>query len=141
MAREKQYAALPYRLDKSGRPEVLLITSRETRRWVVPKGWPMTDKLGHEAAAVEAYEEAGVRGIISEVAIGSFRYDKRLVDDDDIPCRVEVYRLMVEEELDRWPEMEERKRRWFRPKKAAKLVDEADLAKLILSEEAYKAAS
>ncbi|MDB5470415.1 MAG: phosphohydrolase, MutT/nudix family protein, partial [Caulobacter sp.] len=97
----RQVAALPYRL--AGAPEVLLITSRETRRWVIPKGWPMKDRTFSEAAAQEALEEAGVRGVTAEESIGAYRYLKQIKNGASILCEVAVYPLEVSEQLDAWP--------------------------------------
>ena len=72
----QQYAALPWRNAQGF--EILLITSRETRRWVIPKGWPMPGNSPAESAAQEAYEEAGIRGKIAVQAIGHYGYRKRL---------------------------------------------------------------
>ena len=118
--------------------EVLLITSRETRRWVVPKGWPMKKKTPSEAAAQEAWEEAGVRGRIEAQALGSFHYLKRLKRDRTQLCVVDVYPLAVEQELSDWPESHERERVWLTPAEAASRVDEPELAALI---EAFAALS
>ena len=57
---------------RRGSCEVMLITSRDTGRWIVPKGWPMRGKPDDEAAAQEAFEEAGVEGEISRDPVGSF---------------------------------------------------------------------
>lgn len=132
--RKVQYAALPFRPAVGpGRDgvEVLLITSRETKRWVIPKGWPMKGKAPHEAAAVEAHEEAGLDGRMSDRPLGRFRYAKRLRTGKDRPVEVEVYALRVETMSDDWPEKEQRRREWFPPVVAAALVDEPDLKALI----------
>ena len=76
--RRVQYAALPYRLNGKTRTEVMLVTSRETRRWIIPKGWPQKGKAPHDSAAREAFEEAGVVGAVGKRAVGSFPYQKRL---------------------------------------------------------------
>ncbi|HEX2018774.1 MAG TPA: NUDIX hydrolase, partial [Aurantimonas sp.] len=73
--RRKQFAALPFRTDADG-VEVLLVTSRDTGRWVIPKGWPMKNRRPHRAAAIEAFEEAGVVGKASKVPMGTYDYDK-----------------------------------------------------------------
>lgn len=128
----EQIGALPYRLvgtDKS--TEILLITSRETGRWVVPKGNPMIGKAGHEAAVIEAEEEAGVRGVASPISLGHFGYIKRLAGQADEECQVELFALNVLEMLEWWKEMKERERRWFSAAEAAVAVDEADLGELI----------
>jgi 8-oxo-dGTP pyrophosphatase MutT (NUDIX family) len=127
----KQVAALPYRQTDAGGVEFLLITSRETARWVIPKGWPMKGKEDRDAAAQEAWEEAGVRGRIGKRAVGRFEYDK-ILPDGRLRCSVAVFPLAVELTDFAWPEFGERRRRWLLPQDAAAAVDEADLAKLIL---------
>jgi len=124
-----QYAALPYRL-RDGL-ELLLISSRETGRWVLPKGWPMKGKKAHAAAAREALEEAGVKGKIGKSAVGTYSYGKRLANGAVVDCTVEVYPLAVERQLERWPEMNQRTCRWFSPSEAAGEVAEPELGALI----------
>ena len=126
----RQVAALPWRVGEGGR-QILMITSRETRRWVIPKGGRMTGKTDPQAAAIEAMEEAGVQGAVAEVAIGAFRYDKRLKSGQGRPCVVAVYPLRVLIQLGSWPEAHQRERRWMSPDEAAASVDEPDLARLI----------
>lgn len=125
-----QYAALPFRLNR-GTLEVLLITSRDTGRWVIPKGWPMDGKAPHEAAAQEAFEEAGVLGEVLGVAVGTYPYDKRLKKGALHPCTVEVFPLKVTEHKRVWPEKAQRRRSWFAAADAADRVDEPELADLI----------
>ncbi len=130
--RRLQVAALPWRHEADGRVRVLLVTSRGTGRWIVPKGWPMTGKRSHQAAAQEAWEEAGVRGEIEDRASGAFGYLKTR-GGDRFPCRVEVFALRVTEELPDWPERSQRDRRWAPPEEAARMVQEKALARLILA--------
>ena len=125
-----QFAALPWRTGVRGL-EILLITSRETKRWVIPKGWPMKGRAAHEAAAREAFEEAGVRGDICDEPLGMFRYVKRLKRDKTQLCAVDVFPLQVTAMLDQWPEREERRREWVTPDEAARRVDEPELMALI----------
>ena len=117
--------------DDTGALWILLVTSRETRRLVIPKGWPWTGVKDHKAAAEEAREEAGVLGRIGKKPIGTYSYDKRR-DSGVVPVRVKVYLLVVEEELGEWPEQAERERVWVTPAKAAASVEEPELAELIL---------
>lgn len=126
-----QVAALPVRPTPEG-IEVLLITSRETRRWLIPKGWPMKGRKDYQAAAREALEEAGVEGKVRKQPIGAYTYQKRLTDRVE-PCRVMVYLLQVEKELSRWPEWDQRKREWFTQAEAAERVSEPKLATMILA--------
>lgn len=130
-ARLDQFAALPWRLGADGAVEVLLITSRETRRWVIPKGWPMKGLKPHQAAAREAWEEAGVEGRIGSRRIGAFDYDKRLSSGALQPVRVEVYPLKVAVIHDNWPEAAQRARAWVPPSEAADRVDEPGLARIL----------
>jgi 8-oxo-dGTP pyrophosphatase MutT (NUDIX family) len=125
-----QYAALPWRA-LNGRVEILLITSRESRRWVLPKGWPMKGKAPQEAAAVEAYEEAGVTGEIDPTSVGSYRYIKRLKGEEAVPIQVIVFPLEVHSQLDHWKEKDQRQFAWFRYQKAAALVVEPNLKRVI----------
>jgi 8-oxo-dGTP pyrophosphatase MutT (NUDIX family) len=124
-----QYACLPWRRH-DGRLEVMLITSRGTGRWVLPKGWPMIGASGVESAVQEALEEAGVLGEAAD-AIGRYSYDKALKDGSVRRLQVEVYPLAVSEELADWKERAERVRRWFAPAEAAGLVAEYELGELI----------
>ncbi len=128
---QTQYAALPYRLSPDGRLHVLLITSRDSGRWIIPKGWPMPGKTGPQVAAQEAFEEAGVIGKAGDVPVGSYRYLKRRRRAGSTICRVEVFPLEVTDELERWPEIRRRVRSWFTSQDAASYVDEAELKALI----------
>lgn len=128
--KKKQYAALPWRLTGAGR-EVLLISSRDTGRWVIPKGWPIKGLSPAETAAREAYEEAGLGGQISKKPIGEFNYDKRLNDGTSQPCRVEVYALERMIQHREWPEQSQRKRKWFSVPEAAEAVQEPELKQII----------
>ena len=126
-----QYAALPWRKDADGAVSILLITSRESRRWVIPKGWPMKDKDPGPCAAQEAFEEAGVVGPTKRKSLGVYHYDKRLRSGRLQHVRVMVYPLEVREERDIWPEMAQRDRNWTTPAEAAGLVDEPELKALL----------
>lgn len=127
-----QFAAMPFRI-VSGTVEILLITSRETQRWIIPKGWPIRGLRPREVAAREALEEAGVVGtIVGKRAIGSYHYVKRLPENREIVCRVKVFLLAVDHQLDVWREKEQREWRWVTPQKAARLVEESGLAELLL---------
>jgi 8-oxo-dGTP pyrophosphatase MutT (NUDIX family) len=113
--------------------EVLLVTSRQTRRWIIPKGWPIKGLTPAKAAAREAYEEAGVRGRIAGRAIGYYTYEKRLDDRRGIvPCEVKVFPLAVKRQLDDWPEAAQRTVRWVSATRAASMVRDKGLRGLIL---------
>lgn len=129
----QQYAALCHRRNGLGDLEILLVTSRDTGRWIIPKGWAMKDKPAWGVAEQEAFEEAGVRGRIGREPAGYYQYDKRLKDDFGVPCRVQVYPLEVTEMLADFPEREERDTAWFSPQEAARRVDERSLKALILA--------
>ncbi len=131
--RGEQIAALPLRWDEKGRLRVLMVTSRDTGRWVMPKGWEMDGKKPWRAAEIEALEEAGARGYIGHDAIGTYRYPKILDDGRIVPCHVRVYPMIVETLQRNWKERKARTRRWFSPKAAAKRVDEQELADLLLT--------
>ena len=127
-----QLAVIPFIMHQ-GQPLILMVTSRETRRWIVPKGWQEKKVTDRDQAGREAFEEAGVAGILSDKPIGSYRYDKRLKDGRVKVLEVAVYSLEVTELLDDWPEMDERERRWMTPAQAAMAVREGALAALLLS--------
>jgi 8-oxo-dGTP pyrophosphatase MutT (NUDIX family) len=128
-----QYAALPYRVNANARTEVLLITSRQTRRWIIPKGWPHKDKdkAPHRSAAREAFEEAGVIGAVGRRSIGSFSHDKRLKNGGVVTCKVLVFPLKVDRQDKEWPEKEERQLRWLSAHRAAKTVKHPKLSEII----------
>ncbi|HEU4820104.1 MAG TPA: DUF47 family protein [Qipengyuania sp.] len=132
----RQIAALPYRtqgnrIDSPVR--VLLVTSRGTGRWVIPKGNVPNGMAPHDAAAAEAEEEAGVVGAACPAPIGAYRYRKRRGSGANIMADVEVFPLAVTRELDSWKEQDQRERRWFTLADAAAAVDEPDLSDLIRS--------
>jgi len=127
----EQFAALPWRRMPDGSVKVLLITSRETRRWVIPKGWPMPDRTPAQAAAQEAYEEAGVVGTSFERPIGAYVYDKRLRDGALQTVAVIVFPLEVFVEQLAFPECGQREKLWIGPAEAAERIDEPELKALI----------
>jgi 8-oxo-dGTP pyrophosphatase MutT (NUDIX family) len=126
-----QFAALCWR-EHAGALQVLLVTSRDTGRWIVPKGWPMSGRSAFEAAAREAWEEAGVEGAIATDPMGEYDYRKALKSGAELPVRVELFPLRVAREADAFPEAAQRRRRWFAPHKAARRVAEPGLGALIL---------
>ncbi|MDB9943808.1 NUDIX hydrolase [Octadecabacter sp.] len=124
-----QFAALCYRI-KDDKLQFCIVTSRRSKRWIVPKGWPMDGETPMDAAATEAFEEAGVRGKIYPRPIGVFSYYK-VRSQDELRCMAVVYPLMVKKILKRWPEDRERERKWVSRKKAAKMVDDPELSVII----------
>ncbi|WP_425073654.1 NUDIX hydrolase [Sagittula sp. S175] len=128
----EQIAALPLRWDDKGQVKVLMVTSRDTGRWVMPKGWEMDGHKPWAAAEIEALEEAGAKGFISSEALGTYRYPKIMKDGRVVPCVVRVYPMVVSKLLRDWKERKQRKRKWFTPKAAAKRVVEPELAELLM---------
>ncbi len=125
----RQFAALPYRIE--GDLEVLLVTTRETGRWVIPKGWPMVGKTPRAAAAREALEEAGVIGKPGRRRLGAYTYPKVLKSGETVICRVTVFPLAVNEQKADWRERDQRRTRWFSPLEAAEAVQEPGLSAII----------
>ena len=111
--------------------KVLLVTSRGTGRWIIPKGWPMNGRSAGGAALREAWEEAGVRGQVEERPLGRYSYDKKLTRGLSAPVEVQVHLVRVDGLDKKFPERAQRQRRWITPSEAADLVDEPGLAKLI----------
>jgi ADP-ribose pyrophosphatase YjhB (NUDIX family) len=126
-----QAAALPWRRTAEGEIQILLITSRETHRWVIPKGWPVHGLTSRRCAAREAFEEAGVEGEIGKKKLGFFQYDKRIASGRVQHVRVAVYGLRVDAERGAWPEAQQREKLWTSPVAAAGLVQEPELAELL----------
>ncbi len=125
-----QYAALCYRRKGKG-VRVLLVTSRRRRRWVTPKGWPMKKLSPAATAAREAWEEAGVEGRVAQAPLGRYRYRKDLGGGRGVTCTVQLFPLEVERVSTRFPEARERTLRWMKPGKAARSVEEPELARLL----------
>jgi 8-oxo-dGTP pyrophosphatase MutT (NUDIX family) len=122
-------------LSRDGR-QVLMITSRGTGRWIIPKGWPMEGRSLAGAAAQEAWEEAGVEGRVSSEELGRYSYDKDQDGGFSIPVQVRVFPLYVRRLETDFPESSERRREWFDPAEAAKLVAEPGLAAILRNLEA-----
>ncbi|MBM3615096.1 MAG: NUDIX hydrolase [Alphaproteobacteria bacterium] len=127
-----QYGALCWRMHR-GKVEVLLITSRDTGRWVIPKGWPIAGLSPFETAAREAWEEAGVEGDVADQDLGVFDYEKSLGHKGSVTCSVQVFGLRVAELKGKFPERKERRRKWFDFEKAARKVPEPELRALLLA--------
>jgi phosphate:Na+ symporter len=129
--RRVQYAALPFRRRSNFGTEVMLVTSRGTRQWIIPKGWPMKGKAPYAAAAREALEEAGVAGRIGKEPIRSFSHRKFLKEGRVVVCEVQVFPLEVTRQRKIWPEKGKREVQWFSPADAARAVQEPVLGKII----------
>jgi 8-oxo-dGTP pyrophosphatase MutT (NUDIX family) len=126
-----QYAALPFRRGADGVTEVLLVTSRTSRRWIIPKGWPIMGIKPYRAARREALEEAGLVGRIAKCCLGSFQYRKRLRRGRAVTCEVHVFPLDVKRQRKRWREQKQRETRWFAVDVAAAVVREPGLSRLL----------
>jgi 8-oxo-dGTP pyrophosphatase MutT (NUDIX family) len=125
----KQFAAVPL-MQEGTQVRVMLLTSRGTGRWVLPKGWAEQGLTGPEVAAKEAFEEAGLIGVVQPESLGAYLYEKSMPQDRTVPCRVEVFVLWVSQQLDDWPERAQRVRQWFSLSEAAGKVNESDLCLL-----------
>ena len=130
-AKRIQYAALPYRLNGRSRTEVMLVTSRGTRRWIIPKGWPQRGRAPCDSAAREAFEEAGVVGAVGRRSVGSFPHEKRRKGGGVMVCEVHVFPLKVTRQTKQWPEKEERDVKWLSIKRAAEMVHDPVLSEII----------
>ena len=128
-AKVAQSAVLPYRW-RDGKLRILLVTSLDTGRWVLPKGHIDPDHSPRQSAEKEAFEEAGVRGDVAKKNVGSYTY-RKLTNKGGHECVVEVFPMDVKKELDDWPEKNKRKRAWMSASKAMAAVAETDLRKLI----------
>ena len=129
----KQVAALCWRITQKAAPvpEVLLITSLNSKRWILPKGWPEPELTLAETAAHEAFEEAGVIGKIGAAPVGHYHYLKEKKEGGGVPCRVEVFALAVTRQLDDWPEKNARKIIWLPAEQAAARVSEPGLRQVL----------
>lgn len=125
-----QYAALPWRR-VNGELQILLVTTLTTRRWIVPKGWPIPGLSPCDCAAHEAAEEAGVSGDMQAKSLGSFHYEKRRKTGDILPCRVEVFAVEVQRQRRSWPEKAIRQTCWCSADEALARVREPGLRRLI----------
>jgi 8-oxo-dGTP pyrophosphatase MutT (NUDIX family) len=127
-----QYGALPYRFSKDAALEILLVTTRGTRRWIVPKGWPIRGLRPAKSAAREAFEEAGVTGRIGAKPMGLFAYDKlRDETGGSTTCEVKVYPLLVKRQSRVWPESHQRTTQWVEPSRAIAMIKERGLKKIV----------
>lgn len=126
-----QVAALPWRREADGSISILLITSRSSGKWMIPKGWPMKGMSEADAARQEALEEAGVEGTVGTHAVGSYRYSKLFGDGTSTPGQAVIFALAVNRERKDWKEKDQRRRRWMSPSEAAEAVHEPDLARFL----------
>lgn len=125
----RQCAAIPYVI-RDGEAQVLLLTSRGTGRWIIPKGWCKKKHTPAEMAALEAFEESGVVGEVTPEPIGTYHYTKILRNGSLKPLVVDVFGLRVQFEALDWPERHERERVWVTPAEASLMVAELELADL-----------
>lgn len=129
----QQYAALCFRWLPDGLGiEILVVTSRDTGRWIIPKGWPMKDRKPHAAAAIEAFQEAGIRGKVGKKPVGHYTYLKLLDDGDVAPCIVDVFQIEATELAEKFKEKGERRLAWVSPDEAARRVREIELKSLLV---------
>ncbi len=134
----QQYGALCFRYRKAAAGtegseiEILIVTTRDSGRWIIPKGWPMKKKKPHEAAAIEASEEAGVSGTVSKHPIGRYTYLKELDDGDVAPCIVDIFQIEVEHAQAQFRETGQRIVDWVSPDEAARRVRELELKSLLV---------
>lgn len=127
---ELQVAAL-CRRGAPGKGEILLLSSLNSGRWILPKGWPMNGRSLAEAALVEAWEEAGVRGRVGPDPIGSYIYQKLRGGGLPVRCNVQVFPVDEVTLAEVYPEAGRRRRRWVTPRQAAGLVEESELRTLL----------
>ena len=127
-----QYGALPYRFTEAAALEVLVVTTRQSKRWIIPKGWPIKGLTPSKSAAREAFEEAGVMGKIGARSIGAFQY-RRVENggDDEAECEVKVFPLLVKRQRAIWPESDQRAVQWVDPEKAISLIGEPELKAIV----------
>ncbi|MFJ6322201.1 MULTISPECIES: NUDIX hydrolase [unclassified Rhizobium] len=129
-----QYGALCFRYINGGDElEILVVTSRDSGRWILPKGWPMKGKEPYEAAEIEARQEAGVCGKVWRTPIGRYTYLKDLDDGKVVPCMVEMFQLEVNEVKTNFKERGQRRVEWVSPNEAARRVREIELKSLLVN--------
>ncbi|WP_075995657.1 NUDIX hydrolase [Salaquimonas pukyongi] len=131
----RQVAALCYRRRK-GKTEVLLVTTRNTKRWILPKGWPGARRSAAKTATIEAYEEAGIIGEVANRPLGEYRSQKGLGNGFTVRTAVTVFPLKVSKQVSDFPESGERKQRWLTPEQAAELCGDEGLRDILLSPKA-----
>jgi 8-oxo-dGTP pyrophosphatase MutT (NUDIX family) len=127
------YGALPYRFTAFAALEILIVTTRQSKRWIIPKGWPIKGLTLSKSAAREAFEEAGARGKIGSRPIGTFTYTYRKAEDEaaEADCEVKVFPMLVKRQNASWPEFEQRVTQWADPEKAVSLIAEPELKSIV----------
>lgn len=125
-----QFGALCYRI-RDGKTQILLITSRQRKRWIIPKGWPAPGLTPAQGAMQEAWEEAGVKGKVQDVCLGIYGYTKQMRGSPDLPCIVAVFPVRVSGLAKTYPEVGQRKREWVSVKRALRQVDEPELREML----------
>lgn len=125
-----QFGAICWRVQHD-KVQVLLVTSRRRKRWIVPKGWPVDGATPVEAAETEAWEEAGVTGRARPICLGIYSYIKYLDEESDLPCVVALFPVKVKKMHREWPEQRARRRKWVSPKAAARMVDDRELSDIL----------
>ena len=126
-----QFAALCWRV-KNDQVQVCLVTSRTRKRWIIPKGWPMHKQTPANAAATEAFEEAGLQGEVFDICIGVYTHSNPS-KVNNAPIITMVYPLHVSHVHSKWPEKSQRRRKWYSLKKAAKKLSEPELKQIVAS--------
>jgi 8-oxo-dGTP pyrophosphatase MutT (NUDIX family) len=124
-----QSGALAYRVKRHGKVRVLLVRTRRSKRWSIPKGELKPALSMPENAANEAFEEAGVRGEVATASSGMYRTTKRAWYGDAI-VEIWVYLLRVSKQLKQFPEKGQREAKWVSCGDAAKMLQEPMLADL-----------
>ncbi len=127
-----QYAALVYRM-RDGKVQVLLVTSRKSQNWILPKGSPIANLKPHQTAAQEAWEEAGVKGRADKKCLGRFRFDRQGRGNRRQLCVGLVYPLQAKKLARNFPEAGQRQRKWLSPKKAARRIANPELSEIVRS--------
>ena len=128
----RQYGVLAYDATHA-EPRFLLITSRSSKRWIIPRGNPIRGLAPALSAAQEAFEEAGLSGLVAPQEIGTYRYRKQRRNGSAVTANVHVFPLQVSAQSDAWPERDQRETRWFARTEAAAAVEEPALKKMILA--------
>ncbi|WP_442879685.1 NUDIX hydrolase [Bartonella sp. CB189] len=128
-----QVGALIYRI-RNDNLEFLLITSRGSGRWIIPKGWPIPKKSFSQAALQEAFEEAGVRGTSDTNPIGTYEYKKSdlLIKKNGKLC-VYVFAVLYSHQEEKWPEKNQRLYEWVTVSEAIRRVNEPQLKNIFLN--------